>query len=215
MDPLSVFLPFGFPIECRSAIDDNTGNSAHPLEGSTPLSPDQRFHYLNHLNVTSQLTGHGLDELVKRFLPYFEEELEGLCIGKDWVEIGDFYGVVKKIVFNGTINALCGPHLLRLNPGLTDDFWVYDGEIMGAFKGLPRWMIPKMYEVRERILEGIEKWHGLARKNVDVFSGEMEGVMWEEFYGTKLVRMRTKELGSVKGMNGRAMAATDLAIIWG
>lgn len=153
-------------------------------------------------------------ELATRFTSNLKLELEAnKSIGyEEWVEIEDLYSFIRDMIFRASTNALCGPHLLRLTPSFVADFWEFDSYSPKLFKDFPRWMIPKAYEVRDKLHKGMKKWHGFARDGYD-WKLEDEG-LWEEFFGAKVMRDRQMMFRAVEGMSDDAIAAVDLGMIW-
>ncbi|PQE18726.1 hypothetical protein CJF30_00009709 [Rutstroemia sp. NJR-2017a BBW] len=159
---------FGSPPETASIlINDNTGFSVQPLEGSNPIPQDQRYHHIIHNTIHTNLMGVGLADLASRYLENLEKELDELS------------------------------------------------GVGGLIKGLPRFLVPSSYRVRDRLIEEIMKWHEFAESHIDRKDEELEKKLWEPYYGSKLVRDRARELSQIKGYNDKARAANDLGLIWG
>jgi hypothetical protein len=208
---------FGSPPETASIlINDNTGCSVQPLEGSNPLPQDQRYFHLIHNTIHTNLMGAGLADLASRYLENLEKELDELSgESEDWIEIPDLYALVQNAIFRASTIAICGPHLFELNPTFTDDFWEFDIKVGGLIKGLPRFLVPSSYRVRDRLIDEIMAWHRFAESHIDRKDEELEKKLWEPYYGSKLVRDRARELSQIKGYNDKARAANDLGLIWG
>ncbi|KAM3066348.1 hypothetical protein ACMFMG_003143 [Clarireedia jacksonii] len=208
---------FGSPPETASIlINDNTGCSVQPLEGSNPLPQDQRYFHIIHNTIHTNLMGTGLTDLASRYLENLEKELNELS-GKseEWIEIPDLYTLIQNVIFRASTIAMCGPHLFELNPTFTDDFWEFDIKVGGLIKGLPRFLIPSSYRIRDKLIEEIMDWHRFAEAHIDRTDEELEKKLWEPYYGAKLVRDRARELSQIRGYNDRARAANDLGLIWG
>jgi hypothetical protein len=209
---------FGSPAEARKIFSrDNTGIFTQPLEGSNPLEPHNRIFHLVHKTLHNNLSGSGLADLASRYMTYLEIELSKLDVGYDeWADVPDFYALLQRAVFEASTTAVCGPHLSRLNPDFTADFWEFDAHAMtGLFKNLPRWLIPKSFAIRDKLKASIAKWHKFAHEKFDWSDEELAKEEWEEFYGSKLMRDRQKDYRGVEGMDDEARAANDLGMIWG
>lgn len=209
---------FGSPAATRHIYaDDDTGLLPQPREGSHPIASHNRIHYLSHKAMHSGLTGIGLAELADHFVTNLIVELqENTAISSDdWVDIPDFYGLIKSSIFKASTTALCGPHLLALNPGFTEDFWDFDTRITGLFKRIPRWIIPKSYRVRDRLHTAIMKWHKFANEHLDWNDESLPEKQYEEYFGAKIMRSRQHYMSEIDGMRADAAAATDLGMIWG
>ncbi|CZS95559.1 related to cytochrome p450 7a1 [Rhynchosporium agropyri] len=208
---------FGSPVSTRHAYErDNTGIFTQPLEGTNLLEPHNREFNLTHKTLHSHLSGTGLNELATRFLSCLETELLALDIGhEEWTAIPDFYTLIKQTVFKESTTAMCGPNLFSLNPDFTDDFWEFDTHIGKLFKNLPRWMIPKSFQVRDKLITSITKWHAYAEENFDKNDEALQNGEWEELYGARLMRQRHEDFTGIDDFNDEAYAASDLGMIWG
>ncbi|PWY88391.1 hypothetical protein BO70DRAFT_377889 [Aspergillus heteromorphus CBS 117.55] len=106
-------------------------------------------------------------------------------IGSDWIEHHDLNGGVEKRVFEATVRALFGDHILTANPTLADDFWHYDLYIGPLFMGAPRWWNPAAYRAQ-----------------------------WEPFYGSRFIRDRQNLLTKRGILDETARAAENFAFMW-
>ena len=52
---------------------------------------------------------------------------------------------------------MCGPVLLEQNPTFGDDFWKLDHDILYFFKAYPRWLAPRAYHNRAKVLQQYEE----------------------------------------------------------
>ncbi|KAG4438382.1 hypothetical protein IFR05_006144 [Cadophora sp. M221] len=208
---------FGCPKSVRHVFErDNTGILAQPLEGTNPLEPHNRFFSLSHRTFHKHLSGTGLNELASRFMCCLETELTALDIGtEEWTTIPDFYNLIKQTVFKASTTAMCGPTLFALNPDFAGDFWEFDTHITKLFKNLPRWMIPKSFQVRDKLKASVMKWHSYAEEKFYRNDEALQNQEWEELYGAKLMRARYEDLMGIDGFNEDAYAAADLGMIWG
>ncbi len=61
----------------------------------------------------------------------------------EWIDIPDFYYIVREIIFKASMKVLFGPHLFILNPKISAEFWKFDAHKPYLFKSPPRLFIPK------------------------------------------------------------------------
>lgn len=170
-----------------------------------------------HRGVQTGLMGPQLDVLADRFQAALLENLHtaqvgGTPIGDDWVHLPDLCSFVQEKVAESGIGMFFGPYMILLNPGIVQDFWRWDGYVRLMFMGMPRWLIPEAYRLRERMVQNIRRWQKHASDN---FQGpEPDGNEWEPFYGSKLVRHR-QALHRERGITDEtARAAENLALMW-
>ncbi|CAG8959562.1 hypothetical protein HYFRA_00001463 [Hymenoscyphus fraxineus] len=204
---------FGAPSSIRKILErDNTGLSQAPLDGSNPLAEKDRYWYNMHRVLHTNLQGTTLEELSSRFIKNLEVELEKLCDGLegDWLDFPDFFELVRRVCFKASVVALCGPHIFHLTPNFADLFWDFDANIIDLTHGKPRWLIPEGYRARDRYLAAVKKWNLFAKEN----AGDYGDAEWDEFYGSKVMRERTRVLCKVEGYSADMLASQTSGMIW-
>lgn len=141
-----------------------------------------------------------------------DKKLLSMDVGEEWVTIPDLYHLVQHSVFEASTTALFGPHLFRINPSLAEQFWQYDGYLLSFFNKTPRWLIPKGFTVREKILKNIMQWHDFANEHSNP-SENIDGE-YEEYFGSKFMRSRHTLFPGIDGMTKEGLAAQDLGLMW-
>jgi hypothetical protein len=135
-------------------------------------------------------------------------------IRDEWITMPDLYTFLQYEVFNAAVEALCGQYLLTQYPGFVDDFWEFDQSVPTLFKGLPRWLTPRPYKVRQRLLDAIKSWHRVAREYSDFTKSGPNDAEWDPYWGSKLMRARQHYTTGMHFMNADALAAEDLGPIF-
>ena len=192
---------------------DDSGVNSIPAPGSR-VKPEHRLNYFQVRAAHKHLAGSGMVKMTERFLSVLERRIEESHVGRDWIDMPDLYTFLQYEVFNAAVEALCGKYLLTQYPGFVDDFWEFDRSVPMLFKGLPRWLIPRPYRVRQRILDAIKSWHKLAREHSDSTKINAEDDEWDPYWGAKLMRARANYTKSMPFMNEDALAAEDLGLIF-
>lgn len=131
----------------------------------------------------------------------------------DWVDVPDFYAWWTHRLFAAAITALCGPHLVALNPGFVEDFWDYMASWPTISKFYPRALAPGAYAARQRILDAIKRWHAYARQHSDYCDNGPEAPAWDEYWGSAWLKVRQQWGQDTGSMNDDALASEDLALI--
>ncbi|KAL9123060.1 MAG: hypothetical protein Q9187_000387 [Circinaria calcarea] len=192
---------------------DDSGIAPKPLPG-TEVRPEHRIYYHQHLAAHKYLSGRPLQQMTERFMAILSRDLDGDGrITHDWKALPDLYTFWQNRVFRSATEALFGPHLLSLNPTFTEEFWMYISATPTLLKGLPRWMIPSAYRARDRVLESIKKWHRFAREHSDYTKTGPDDVEWDEYWGSKYLKVRQNFGRAMDAMNDNALAAEDLALM--
>jgi len=207
---------FGWPAKDMDILKrDKTGTQAQLRSGAPDIGAHNRIFHNVHLGVHNNLSGSGLADLGPRFARYLEDEMDALEISEEWIEIPNFYHLVRNVAFQASIKAIYGSHIQRIIPNLTRDFWDYDSRMTYLFKNIPRLFVPRAYELRDQLRADIMRWQKFAKENQDPEDEDMEKVEWEEFWGSKLMRERARFMNRIDGMTAEAWAANDLGMMWG
>ncbi|EOD52225.1 putative abc transporter cdr4 protein [Neofusicoccum parvum UCRNP2] len=206
----------------RRYMLDNSGSGvrAHPKSN---VLPHNRIDYRTHLCLQQFLLGSGLVPLFDRFHRLFSARLERLDVGLDsWVEMPDFVDFMAMEITPATVTAMCGPVLLQLSPDFPRLFWEYNDWIPSFSKGLPRFLIPRAYAVRDKLLGTIKAWHQYATEQTSKLDTKPDGEAIGEangeadaFWGSKFFRERQQTLLAVDDYDADAIASEDFGSIWG
>lgn len=192
---------------------DDSGANILPLPGSK-VKPEHRINYHQVRAAHKHLSGPGLTHMIEHFLGVIRRQIHDSQIGSEWVEMPDLFAYLQNSVFCAAVEAMCGSHLLSQYPKFVEDFWEFDRSVPTLFLGLPRWLTPKPYKVRERLLEAVRRWHRLAHENSDCTKTGADDAEWEPYFGSKLIRERQKYCLDLEFMNTDALAAEDLGLIF-
>lgn len=218
-DPTVMFAlenAFGSPASASHVfMRDQTGSLTQPLSNAEFIEPHNRIFHIMHKLPHKYLNGRSITVLAEQTKYWLHKEIADIQISEDeWAYIPDFYHMAKTKGFTAFVKALCGPHIFELNPDFASDFWEFDSCMPNLFRTLPRWMIPRAFRVRDKLLRSIVKWHAFAAGNFDTEQEAREPKDWEEFYGARIMRERHREHRNVDDYNDTAIAANDLGMLW-
>lgn len=192
--------------------EDDSGITPTPLAG-TNVEPKKRIWYHHSKAAHTYLSGKSLQALGARFMDLLGHDIAtDESIGTEWVDQPDLYVFWQDQIFEAALGALFGPHLLRLNPTFTRDFWNYVGGMSTLMMGLPKWMTPGSWAKREKVLEGIKRWHRFAVQHCDP-AKEAGGKDWDEYWGSTYLKARYSFVSAIPVMTEDAHAADDLALM--
>jgi len=192
---------------------DDSGIGPKPLPGST-VTQTNRIWYHQSSAARKYLSGTSLKTIGEKFMEYLTAEVAGnkmmSSAKNEWVEVPDLFEFLKDVVFVGALNALYGPQLLKLNPTFVKDFWDYNAAIPTLMMGFPRWLTPGAYAARDRVLNGLKKWHRYALEHSDV---KDTGPDWDEAWGSVYLKVRHNFRSPIEQMDADAHASDDLALL--
>lgn len=191
---------------------DDSGIKSVPAPGSK-VKPEHRLNFFQVRAAHRHLAGNALVEMTEHFLGVLGQRIKDSQFHEEWTEMPDLYRFLQYELLNAAVEALCGRYLLNQYPGFVDDFWEFDRSVPTLFKGPPRWLTPRPYRVRQRLLNAIKNWHRLAREHSDFTKTGPEDEEWEPYWGSKLMRARQDYTSGMHFMNADALAAEDLGLL--
>ncbi|KAJ4304490.1 hypothetical protein N0V90_000016 [Kalmusia sp. IMI 367209] len=160
---------FGLPRRALNFYDkDDSGSGYVSYLGST-VSDQKRIDYRVYQSLFTFLEGTGLAPFYNRFAENMTQQLNLFHdrAEAEWIHHADLMQMVENTVTVSTLDALCGPHLLRLNPDFLHDFWVFDRNLQTYLQGIPWFLASVAYMARNRVLEAVQIWQQHATDNFD------------------------------------------------
>ena len=192
-------------------IGDTSGVNPKPHKESNFASKD-RYYYQNRKAIVGFFNGPGLVSTGNRFSNLLIKEIGQLDIGHEWSDHEDLYRFIQNLFIGPAVQALCGSVLLKQNPNFGDELWKMDHDMYYFFKGFPRWLAPRAYLNRRKLLRSVKDWHSFARDNFHELCIESDG--HDPFYGSPLMRTRQDYLSQIKYFDADSLASQDLGLLW-
>jgi len=190
---------------------DSSGINLQPHPNSNTPFKD-RYYFHTRRDMVGFFSGPGLKHFSNRFQSLLRRQISQVDVGHEWIEFADLYSFVQDLLIGPAIEAMCGPTLIAQNPTFVDDFWKFDSDLLYFFKGCPRWLAPRAWRNRNRILGSLKTWHAYAREHFDESCIEADG--HDQFHGSPLMRSRQNYLPKIYSLDADALASQDLGLIW-
>lgn len=205
---------FGMPDKAlQTYASDKSGISTKPYPESN-VAPHNRVDYLTHVGLVRFLNGDGLAGFYRRWQAGFIQRLQVLEIGKEWMDMPDLMSFWEETFGVAVIEAYTGPILRSVNPDFMRDLREYDFYVPDLSRGLPRWMTPKAYATRDKLITTVLQWHAIARALFHESAIKPDGDA-DPYWGSYFIRERQKLFGAMDNFDYRAYAASDMGFIWG
>ncbi|KAF3922701.1 hypothetical protein ABW21_db0204983 [Orbilia brochopaga] len=198
----------GPPLAFRALAPGLHGVDQTGLEGKIDWCKLVHAMYLRELNPKTP----GLDNMTRIFVRELNKELEKhMPKGPEFIEI-DLFAWVKKIMFPSSGRALYGTKF-RWTDELAKNFWHWDSAFLQLFQMYPDFMIPGVRTARQFVMDELIRWRMEVK---DLGDKIPDDVIWEENFGTKLVRDRVKLTEEVLPEDEhQAHASIHLSLLWG
>ncbi|KAF3059927.1 Cholesterol 7-alpha-monooxygenase [Daldinia childiae] len=172
-------------------------------------SPDQKrlWHtehqiydkYLTQPPYSNKLGQHFFDVLAKRLDEFPTTE---------WTTI-NLFNFIRYTIPECAVNTMFGPRMLELNPGLVDALWDVDANLGKLVWGLPSFITPRPYKMRDKLRAMMAKYLNAAWANFD-WNGPDADSDWDVHFGARVSReiaiwMKENDL-SIETASGHTMA---------
>lgn len=196
-------------------LSDTSGSREKPIPGSN-VPDSARVSYHTHKNLVEGLLGDGLDPTVKRIQETLFASLNGIAKSgesqsDEWVYGEDLAKFFEQHLGSSILTSLFGPLLLADSPDFIQNLWDYDKRVIQLARRLPRFLIPKAYELRDKLIASIMRWHQLAAIISWSDANKDSGV---SPWGSTMMCRRHAMLLKTDGQDLRSVASTDLGLIW-
>lgn len=198
--------------EIYNQDDSGINQTSNPR---SKVAAHNRLDYFTHWSFGKYLSGNDhMIKLFNRFEKTFTNRLEALGIDEGWSQKTDIFEFWTAPLTASLIEASSGPLLECVNPNFTRDFNEFLPYIHPLIKGLPRWWIPRAYELRESLTRDVLQWQSIARARFHESDIDSDGDA-DPWWGSQFIRERQKFFSKVDDWDYDAIARSDLGLIWG
>lgn len=182
------------------------------VAGADGLTPTQAQEKMNHEFL---LRTDRVNELTSDFIKLFTEKLKGvLPSGDDGTQEIGLYDFLKPHMFIASTTAFMGTKILEQCPDLCDLFFNFDQVMLTLFFGIPKWISPEAYRIRDAVLDPMERFQAIMYekyKGKPVEPGS--DISWEPDFGSRANRAR-QEYYETRGITMRSRAGMDLGFLF-
>lgn len=188
--------------------------AAEPRKGSRTVQEDRILYHQTH-SAQKYLAAPYLGPLAERYLRFFRESVDRLVIGEDWMDHPDLYAFLQLTVSRANVEAMMGSDILKVNPGLIEHFWQAKRNAPAYFRGWPRWLVPRAFRERDRVVDEIAKWQEHALANANVMQTGPGDPDWEPVLGSRYEKARLQYMLKMKPLTARVRASEDWGLMFG
>lgn len=178
--------------------------------GVTPVQQQDNFHHHYMLEKKA------VNELTANFMRVLNDQITHASKAerKEEEEVG-LYAWLQDRMFTASTTALMGSRMLEVYPNLREDFFIFDRELLTMFFGVPKWLSPTPYRVREKALDALIEWQRRTQEECKGDPADPAGdIDWEPVYGSRVNRARQRYYAS-RGLSVRTRAGMDLGFLFG
>lgn len=202
---------FGMPAKWASIYEsDDSGPYPKPLPG-TNVPPEKRIHHFLAQGIEKALTGPGLTPTTRRLHQSYAVQIRDLNISDEWTEGEDWPKFIHHTTGKAIILAIFGPKLLELNPSFMGELFEFDRVLPWLAKGVPRFVMPRAYEVRKGLQDSFKTWYMYARTHFEECHVDADGD-GDPFWGSNWMRHRQTTLAHIQ--DDDTLASSDLGVAW-
>ena len=188
--------------------DDTSGSSAIPW---TDIPEDKRIWHALHEAQNKHVQGvEHLGVLSRVFSSSFQQTMKSATT-EEWETI-NLYEFFRNSFSDASETALLGNTAFKVNPRLTEDFWIFFSGFLGFVLGAPKFMLKKCHAARTRLIDTYVR----HLENVDdrYDSIQQANPDWDPDLGARVNRLRDKSIKD-KGVSLRGRAALQMGFMIG
>ena len=158
------------------------------------------------------LTGTSLASLADIYISAFRRNMSNKMFQQDsWTQIEDLWSFFEIEITRAANETLFGSALMKHYPKITQDFWKLDSNIEHFLPGLPRLTVSGVYELRDKVLEGLKKWLQATHGGTDFAKFEKDDSEWDESRGSKYFQERDAVFSGMPSHDYQSRAAEALS----
>lgn len=203
----------GIPVEdvrIYQGLDGKDKRRDWKGEGRAEEDP---YHLSERVNLDTLVKTEAVIELTFEFTKAFGEQLH-LTFEKLRGEIG-LVAWIKSAMFKASGIAFMGTRIFEEIPDYEQQFWDFDRVMLGLYFGLPRFVTPSAFRIRDSIVSSFERFHETLQAEGKEKPIDPEGdVVWEPTYGSRANRARQHLYQTLK-LSNRGRAGLDLGFTFG
>ncbi|KAF2686921.1 cytochrome P450 [Lentithecium fluviatile CBS 122367] len=160
------------------------------------------------------LTGPALHLLADKYIAIFRHNMSNKMFQIDsWTQIEDLWSFFQIEITRATTEMLFGSTLLKQYPKVSQDFWKLEANTEHFLPGLPRFTVSSVYDVRDRLLEGLKKWLQATHGGTDFAKIDEDDPVWDENKGSKFIQERDGIFSEMPSFNYKSRAAEILNVM--
>ncbi|KXJ89919.1 cytochrome P450, partial [Microdochium bolleyi] len=171
------------------------------------------------MNQELLLRQSAVNELTGTYVAFLKAELLRHCgEGEDTLEV-DLYAWLQEHMFRPSVKAFMGDRMEHLYADFASDFWKFENGMLNMLFGIPRFISPQPYTVRDRLVENITRW---VEQGDTLLASEGKGrpdryspaAEWEPVWGSRLSRARQARWVS-EGLTTQGRASMEMGFVFG
>lgn len=192
------------------ADDSGSGPKSHPLSS---VQAQNRTDRLSHSVFKDVLSGPDTTSLCQRFVLRLCSALSESDTSKIWKSQPDLAAFVQDAVKLANTEALWGTHLTKTSSFCGDLGEFFKDTRKFTYK-LPRWLIPKAFARRERLLTDLHRWQSFAT-GVDGHIAPWEDNDYNDGkWGSKRLRKWQSDFLKMDDADAAGLASVHLTFAW-
>ncbi|KAF1936393.1 cytochrome P450 [Clathrospora elynae] len=167
--------------------------------------------YIQTTHIRQHTTGSNLTSLDKRLFHVLKRTIEPTLSDSGWTDLPDLYAFVEYHVSFAIAETLLGSAIVESYPNIITDLWIHIESTDQFLMGLPRFIIPKAYAARDRLLSHIRKW---STKSESLRHENAVDTKWDPTAGSALVQEREELYGEMPGHDEHGRASQVLGLLY-
>ncbi|OCK79060.1 hypothetical protein K432DRAFT_405929 [Lepidopterella palustris CBS 459.81] len=203
---------FGMPTQALTWYAEDHSRFATKPHPNSRVRPNNRVDRITHQAPKEFLSGPASAPMSDRFTANIVERFSQLKMDNEWTKITDLLEFFQVEMIPANLEAMYGPAMLAQHPEFCHDFWLFNSSPSFS-RRFPRWMIPKAYAARERLLGSIKhRQKYIASHNISMEEGP--GCDSDVYWSPSTIKKWHDRFLRMDGFDDDAVASLYLGIIW-
>jgi hypothetical protein len=204
----------GIPVEdVRIFLGLDAKNKRRDWKGEGKAEEDP-LALAEKVNLDTLVRTERVNELTAEFTKVFGEQLDvafGELDGDG--EVG-LVAWIKSRMFKSSAISFLGTRVLEEIPEFEEQFWEFDRIMLELYFGLPRFVVPNSFRIRDTIVSNLDRFHEKLQKEGKEKPIDPDGPVWEPIYGSRANRARQRFYQTLH-LSNRGRAGLDLGFTFG
>jgi len=192
---------------------DDSGPFTKHFPGSNVMEKNRVDHF-THEGFKRAFSGPGLAPMTNRYMRILEQKLNDLQISTEWTDEPDLLQFFRTVHGAALLEVVFGPSLTQVNPTFLQDVWKFDDYVPLLARLVPSFLFPEPYRLRKSLHSQLKLWYAYAREHFSESCIDRDGD-GDPYWGSELIRYQQRMYLQADDYDDDALAAADLALVWG
>ncbi|KAH7069669.1 cytochrome P450 [Paraphoma chrysanthemicola] len=185
------------------------GSPAHTIDFYK--NDEGKMDHTQMQHIRQHVTGTSLISMSRKVHERLSLNIGNQTNGTEWLHISDLFSFVQNHVTVAITETLMGTDIIEQYPQMNADQWTFMDSSIEIVMGLPRFVISRAYDARDRLLTNLKRWNQTsdALRN----AGKAD-TTWDASAGSGLMQERQELYAKTPGFDEDARVSQILGLLF-